>query len=224
MGTAADPLPWHQQLAEEKGEDVSELYRGLADEQRRVVLSILDRSATPIPESRLARLVAARKTGRAPNSVAPADCDRTEISLHHVHLPQLEAAGLIERTDDDRIAHSGHPFWTTDDVRTLLTENDAPATTTATCDLLASRQRRAILQLLYDRQELTVDELVRALGGTSLSAPKRSNVAIQLVHCHIPKLTDANVVEVDSMGNRLCYAGNCILDELFADVRTQSGA
>jgi len=157
MGTAANSPAWYQRFTAVERDGASELYRVLADERRRTLLSVLRQCDTPVSESRLARLVTACETGNSANAVTTADHERVQLLFHHVHLPHLEAAGLIERADNGQIICTQHPFWASSDVRTLLTQDQvAPDTTTMTFDLLTDERRRAILTLLKDQQELTV--------------------------------------------------------------------
>lgn len=224
MGTADSP-PWYQRFtAAETGEE-SELYRALADERRRAVLTVLCRRDTPVPESQLAPFVTARETENSPTAVATADRDRVQLSLYHVHLPHLEAVGLTERTGDDHIDRTRHPFWTSADVRTVLTHDDvAPETTTATFDVLADDRRRAILTLLRNRHDLTVGEIADELAATPVSGQEPSNLTTELAHRHLPKLAADGVVDVDSAGSRARYTGNAVLEEWFGEVRSQREA
>lgn len=225
MRTAADPPTWYQRFTAVERDRESKLYRVLADERRRALLPVLRQSDTPLSESRLARLVAARQIGDSPNEVATADHERVQLSLHHVHLPRLEAAGLIERADNGQVVCTEHPFWTNSDVRTLLTQDQvAPNITTMTFDLLADERRRAILTLLKDQQELTVKEVAEELAETPLTGQELPNVTAELAHCHVPKLADVGVVEVDSTRNTIRYIGNVVLEEWFSAVRMHEEA
>ncbi len=224
MGTEADSPAWYQRFTAVEGDEESELYRALANERRQALLSVLRQHDTPVSESQLARFVAARETGDSPNAVATADYERVQLSLHHVHLPHLEAAGLIARIDDDQIDCTQHSFWVSSAVRTLLPQDQAaPDTTTIAFDLLADDRRRAILTLLKGQQELTVEAVAEELAETPLSVQELPKLTAELVHCHLPKLEEANVVEVDSSGSRIRYTGNVVLEEWFSEVRTQEG-
>jgi DNA-binding transcriptional ArsR family regulator len=225
MGTVADSPPWYQRFAAAETGAESELYRALADERRRAVLTTLCRRDAPVSESRLAHLVTAREATDSPNAAATADRDRVETSLHHVHLPHLEAAGLVERSDDEGVDCTRHPFWTDADVRALLTRDDvAPDATTATFDLLADDRRRAILTLLRSRHDLTADKIAEELAGTPLSGQELPNLTAELAHRHLSKLADDDVVEVDSARSRVRYTGNAVLEAWFGDVRSRREA
>lgn len=82
-------------------------------ERRRVVLSVLECRAEPVARDELAREVAAREADGEPSTEAVADL---RVALHHLHLPKLEAAGLIEYDADDGTAtadgHHEYPEFT----------------------------------------------------------------------------------------------------------------
>lgn len=224
MRTAPDAPPWYQRFTAAETDEESVLYRVLADERRRTVLTVLREHDTPVSESQLARLVAAREAVASPSAITSADRERVQISLYHVHLPHLEAADLVERLDD-HVVCTQHPFWNDAAVRTLLTNNDsAPDTVTVTFDVLADDRRRAILTLLKDQQARSVGEITEALLETPLPGQELPRVTIELAHHHLPKLADAGVVDVDSTGNRVRYTGNVVLEEWFGNVRVQQEA
>lgn len=83
-------------------ESTDQLFDALADERRRVVLDSLFESGTPVDVGRLARRVAAReRRGGEGDRGPPADAvHRVRVSLHHVHLPKLDDAGLVEYDPD----------------------------------------------------------------------------------------------------------------------------
>lgn len=225
MASSSNSPSWyHCFLAVEKGEE-RELYQLLADQRRRTLLNIIDRSDGPVTELELARLVAARESGAAPDDGTATEREHVQISLTHVHLPQLEAAGLIERTDQDSITRTPHPLWTDSDFRMFLTQTDvAPTTITATLDSLTNRERRAILAFLYDHRRTTVSELAEELVATPISDLALSSVLIELTHRHLPKLEAVNVIEYDTTQDRVRYSGNGLLDKWFREARARNGA
>jgi hypothetical protein len=68
------------------GIDDSDLHRLLADDQRKAVLAVLHDSETRT-RSALATAVAERDDETA---------ERVETRLHHVHLPVLDEAGIVD--------------------------------------------------------------------------------------------------------------------------------
>jgi len=69
--------------------DDSDVHRLLADRQRRTVVTVL-RDSTAVTRSELATAVADRERGDG-----DATTERVETRLHHVHLPVLDEAGVV---------------------------------------------------------------------------------------------------------------------------------
>lgn len=85
--------PQFQQIveAEDGGRDTGIAL--LANDRRRIVLAVLESSNDPLARTDLAREVTARESDGDPTT-EPVDAVAAE--LHHVHLPALEQAGLVE--------------------------------------------------------------------------------------------------------------------------------
>jgi hypothetical protein len=82
-------------------EALDTLYELLSSERRRLALGVLVEAETPLVRAELARRIAVRRDGGTADETAVND---VAISLGHVHLPKLEAGGLVERTADDGYA------------------------------------------------------------------------------------------------------------------------
>lgn len=82
----------------------SEYHRLLSVDRRRLVLDILEGTATTVDLEELAAEVAAREHGSS--AVDEATRERVVISLHHNHLPCIDDAGLI---DYDPHTHTVEP-------------------------------------------------------------------------------------------------------------------
>ena len=76
----------------------SERWRLLSAERRRIVCDVLVDEGTPIQFGELAAAVAARET--APPD--PDAADNVAVALHHIHLPKLTDAGIIDYDPDTR--------------------------------------------------------------------------------------------------------------------------
>jgi len=63
----------------------------------------------------------------------------------------------------------------------------------AAMELLRNRCRRQTVRHLDGIDEASVDEIVASLNGGQLS----EDVELELVHTHLPKLDDAQVIEYD---------------------------
>jgi len=86
----------------ESGADVDDVVECLACERRRTVLAALSTHEEPVERAALARQVAAYEPG-------PDTTEDVLVSLHHVHLPKLDDAGLVERDRQaDTVGYRSH--------------------------------------------------------------------------------------------------------------------
>lgn len=77
------------------------LFDHLDDGRRRCVLACLIGRSGPIELNEVAELLSVA-LGSGTSADGPDDCDRLAIELHHVHLPKLAAAGLLEYEPEGR--------------------------------------------------------------------------------------------------------------------------
>ena len=85
-----------ERSATERTRDVSRLFRALANEHRRTVVRSLDETHTPIPRDALATYVAKEVFSEPRQADFIEFRDKALLQLHHIHLPMLEEAGVIE--------------------------------------------------------------------------------------------------------------------------------
>jgi hypothetical protein len=88
---------------------IDRLCEVLSTPRHRQVLATLRAAAAPLTLDDLTRALAHRD----PATVTQVDVDRLRTRLHHVTLPKLQNAGLIETTSSDAetgYVYSGHPF------------------------------------------------------------------------------------------------------------------
>ncbi|SFR66829.1 hypothetical protein SAMN04487947_3355 [Halogeometricum rufum] len=81
----------------------NERHRLLSAERRRLTLDVVTNRSTSVSLDAVARVVADRET----DADVPDDetVERVAISLHHVHLPKLHDAGVVEYdTETNQIA------------------------------------------------------------------------------------------------------------------------
>lgn len=72
----------------------------LADERRRVAISVLDERTTSLQLRELAADVAGRET--TGDRVTEDVVERVSVALHHVHLPKLSELGVISYEPESR--------------------------------------------------------------------------------------------------------------------------
>ncbi|RZV08250.1 hypothetical protein BDK88_3217 [Natrinema hispanicum] len=86
------------------------VFRALADDRRRTILSVLAEEDRPLETETLARRVAAREAGTAEREVARERVEEVEAAFVHVHGPMLADASLADYdTAAGRVADADHP-------------------------------------------------------------------------------------------------------------------
>jgi len=79
-------------------------------DRRRIVELVYDRSPEPVPCDELATAVAGQAAGKPQSDVTAAERQQAAVTHHHIHLPKLTAAGLVEYDPEDgTVAYRGHP-------------------------------------------------------------------------------------------------------------------
>lgn len=163
----------------------------LTDRRRAILACLLDDAPLRVP-TLAERLAADDAAASAPD---PEAVDRVAANLHHVHLPALEAVGLIDR---DRaagtVAPSDHLLYDDPDFRRFLAADDG---LDDLVECLADDCRRAVLKVLDEREEpITRDDLARA-AAPPLSA-RAEELRVDLHHVHLPKLDAMGLLEYDA--------------------------
>ena len=86
------------------------VFRALADERRRTILSILAEADRPLETEPLARRVAAHEAGTTERGVARERVDEVLTSFVHVHGPTLADASLVDYdAEAGLVADAEHP-------------------------------------------------------------------------------------------------------------------
>lgn len=86
------------------------LFRAIADTRRRTILDVLSHQLGPIHLETLARELRTYDRDVRESAVPAEEVDPVLKSLHHVDLPHLSEAGLIEYdADAETVAYEGHP-------------------------------------------------------------------------------------------------------------------
>ena len=96
--------------------DPDELFTCLASARRRALVDALASHQTPISDEELARQVAARERGVSADEISTEAVQKIYFSLHHVHLPKLASAGVIEYDVDQNEVTEGSAFETTAEI------------------------------------------------------------------------------------------------------------
>jgi len=187
-----------------------------SSERRRVLQLVHERAPDSVPLEAVPTAVAARTNRKQPGDVTREERRDTEVALHHVHLPELTDAGLVER-DDEAIAIADHPAFEDSSVVDVL-EGDV-RTSAESLDAffaaIADERRRDVLDVLshqFDR--IHVETLARELltdaetNASEVPAEAVRDALVGLHHVDLPTLADADLVEYDADAGTVEYAGH----------------
>lgn len=103
---------------------------------------------------------------------------------------------------------------------TDVAASGVPLSLDAILDLLADHQRREILQCLVESADQTAtmgeiaDRLISVESERTGKRPGRDQVEVRIHHTHLPKLTEAGVVEYDARTQELRYWQNTRLEDI----------
>lgn len=102
MSDTANP-PETPSTAARDEPSVDDQFDVLAVARRRTALSILGERRSPMDGEALAQAVASCERGVAPEDVPDATVERVHVRLHHVHLPKLDDAEIVEYDREDGV-------------------------------------------------------------------------------------------------------------------------
>lgn len=104
---------------------------------------------------------------------------------------------------------------------------DVPLSLDGILDLLTDHQRREILQCLINSDDDTAtigelsEQLITQESERTGVRPGRDQVEVQIYHTHLPKLTEAGIVEYDARNQELHYCQNARLEEVLEYVQSK---
>lgn len=87
-------------LVRGRDRSLTDLYDALANDRRRTTLATLTEVESPVDGETLARYVAEAEQEALERGIPDETVERIHASLYHVHLPRLDAAGLLEYDPD----------------------------------------------------------------------------------------------------------------------------
>lgn len=196
------------------------LFSCLGDRERRRILGIVrERAAGPPTRRDLAsRLVAARR-GTPDGEPDDEAVQQALVDLHHVHLPKLEAAGLID-VDSDRatVTVADHPAFRDEGIVDAI-GCDGPSeheSLDALFPALADDRRRTVLDVLsHQFQPIRLETLAREIGArerdvAESDVPRATldRILVSLRHGHLQKLTRAGLITYDAAERTVEYRGH----------------
>lgn len=199
----------------------------LTNQRRRILLVELIDGAPPIDERTLAARVAAAERRVSPSEVSTEETERVLVDLHHTQLPKLDDADLIDRTDGGVVLTGERELREFDLVERLRSwTDDDQEDVDAALAVLTDRRRRIVRSALARFGPMTPAELADHVVAVERAAVDRESVSISLRHVHLPKLTEAGLIERD--GDDLTATDHSVLgsdwigfdDRSTADQRT----
>lgn len=163
-------------------------------ERRRHVLVVLSERTTSLELGELAAEIAAREAGvDAPPAAAPTDLT---IDLHHVHLPKLAEAGVLDYDLESREVEPIAGACSAD-------ETDPTERSAAGADPSPGIDLREHVTAYFDAstgETASLDDLARyaamRLSGTAEWSAER--IRLRLHHAVLPRLADTGVLDYDS--------------------------
>lgn len=196
------------------------LFDCLASSGRRRLLGILyERAPHSLTRRDLATSLVQGFHSGAAEGDSDTDVQQALRTLYHVHLPKLEAAGLIERhTDRGTVTITDHAGFEDDGiVSAIAPDPDAPSDSLdRLCRALADARRRTVLDVLsHQLSPIHTETLARELGAkehgvseSEVPTDRVDELLAALTHAHLPQLADAGLIEYDPDERTVAYEGH----------------
>lgn len=177
----------------------------LRSENCRRAVRILRGHNDAITVRELAERLAASESTEADASAV----DSVRIRLHHVDVPKLADAGLLEwDREAGAVSPTDHPVYD----GSGADEDEAVASRPSNVPALADDRRREILAAIAaESGPITREALARKVATRDAdgepSESRIESVLIRLHHCQLPKLAEAGLVEYDRGDGTVTYQG-----------------
>ncbi|ELZ05633.1 hypothetical protein C482_01936 [Natrialba chahannaoensis JCM 10990] len=206
----------------DEGNSLTALFACLACESRRHLLGVLyEHAPDPLSLSACATRVVSRKADTPRAAVSDAAVEQLRLSLHHVHLPKLADAGLVDHdTENQTVARADHSAYRDSAIVDTIQSPDEARTDSldVVFDALADTRRRNVLACLnHSFQAIHIETLARDVatreqptGETTMSesGPDTDQVLASLEHTTLPTLAAAGLVDFDPNERTVAYRGH----------------
>jgi DNA-binding transcriptional ArsR family regulator len=196
------------------------LFESLAStERRRLFRTIFEEAPASRTQVELATALATWNNENPQNRVIKQTRQDALRDLHHIHLPKLESAELIEQDDDDVIPVTDHPAFDDVGIRDAIAENEESQLRDALFRALTSAHRRAILNVLsHQCQPIHVETLAREIVDIEQGVHEQEvdsadvdSLTTLYYHTHLPILSEAELIEYDVEKQTVAYSGHPLL-------------
>lgn len=203
-----------------EGDSLDAIFDALANRHRRRLLGVVyARAPATSTRDELARRLASGEHEKPPAQVTESERQQALIDLHHIHLPKLDAVGLVDQdTDAETVSLASHPAFEDAGVQRIIEER-ARADQQELDSLfqaLANSLRRTILDVLsHQYQQIKTETLVREViaseeqfSESEVDAAETEARVATLCHTHLPLLDEAGLIEYDPDEQMVVYSGH----------------
>ena len=179
--------------------------------RRRELLALLKDHGLPLNVRELAIQLAAREKEKSKDDVTQEEMQTVHAELHHVHLPLLDDAALVDwDRSEEAVTTTEHPALHDPQFQRII-ETDTTEWDAVIANLTNTR-RRIIFSVLADEDgPLSRDELAQEVAARDPNSDTQSDeekLLLLLHHIHLPKLADAGLVEYDADAGTVTYEGH----------------
>ena len=204
------------------GRPSNPILRTIAVRRRRLVLAILQDQTSPLSERELATHLVAEEGEKSLVAVTSEEAAEVHADLHHVHLPRLTAASLVERDSEaETVTTTNHPVLDDPQLKMII-EADEDGLDAVLANL-ASQRRRTVLAVLADSDgPMSREDLATAVRRKAEADSQRTsvepggngstNVLASLHHVHLPNLDETGLVTYDAEEGTAVYEGHPVFE------------
>lgn len=187
----------------------NELLDSLNDRQRRRILRQLDDRSGTVTERELAEKLVAEDRNEPVEDVPEGPIEGVRIQLQHVHLPQLNEAGLLDWDEgDETVASTDTPVWDDREFQRLI-EMDDEEWDDVVGSMTDGRLDKVLAVLESDGQTVRRDVLAHRIAAREADGESWADaveaVRTELHHVHLPKLEGAGLVEYNDDDGTVTY-------------------
>lgn len=184
----------------------SDIYDTLSSPRRMDLIETLITGPTPMSVESLATSVAARYGSKAEEDVSDEERHAVQVSLHHHHLPKLEAKRFIAWDREAGTVSLPESFPVTRAEFEALLDAHRQESAQEFEPVLEQPRRQVAMSVISNADEpLSAERLARSVVAfehrsepEQVSTQAADRVCVSLYHSHLPALANAGLVEFDA--------------------------